>query len=452
MPPTIPQADIRTVKLTEWAQVGPDEFPELADQSLADSVSANPIVEQLRSRIDIRRTRKGLQIASTSFVGRIDIGRLRVAILPKLTAMPLACLLRYAYTLRNLSVVSETSGPTAHGGLQDLLTRLLADEVEELLLRGLARRYVALLDSPESPRGRILLSEVARRGGINEPRLPCRYFERHLNWHLNQTLRAGLVAAGQMTEDFELRRRVYGLVSAFEPIEEKSRLRRQDLDRAERGLTRLTSACASALSIVRLLHDMRGLGFDAREEDSRTPDFLFDMNLFFQRLLSRFLHEHLSSDRVLDEWPIHSVFAYAPQANPRRQAAPAPRPDLALVTGNTIRAFLDAKYRDIWEQGFPIEWLYQLSVYALASPARIAILLYASMSREASEEQIDIRPPMQGLGSGTASVILRPVSLPILAELLQADRNRSEISARSQFAARLVHLHAHRPADGGIVA
>jgi 5-methylcytosine-specific restriction enzyme subunit McrC len=449
MPPTIPRADILTVKLTEWAQVGPDECPKLADQSLADSVSANPIVEQLRSRIDIRRTHKGLQIASTSFVGRIDIGRLRVAILPKLTAMPLACLLRYAYTLRNLSVVAETAGPTAHRGLHDILIRLLADEVEELIHRGLARRYVALLDSPDSPRGRFLLSEVARRGGIKEARLPCRYFERHLNWHLNQTLRAGLVAAGQMTDDFELRRRVYRLASAFEPIEEKPRLRSEDLDRAERGLTRLTSASAPALSIVRLLHDMRGLGFDSEEEDSRTPDFLFDMNLFFQRLLSRFLHDHLTNDRVLDEWPIQSVFAYAPQANPRQQTAPAPRPDLALVRGNTIRAFLDAKYRDIWERDFPIGWLYQLSVYALASPARIAILLYASMSREASDEQIDIRPPMQGLGSGTASVILRPVSLPILAELLQADRNMTEISARNRLAASLVHLQAHRLAGGG---
>src|SRR4051812_20497487 len=126
-PKTMPRADIPTIKLTEWAQVGPGEYPELADQLLADSVSANPLVEQLRNRIDIRRTHGGLEIASTSFVGRIDVGRLRVAIQPKLNAMPLACLLRYAYTLRNLSVVSETAAPTAHRGLHDLLISLLAD-------------------------------------------------------------------------------------------------------------------------------------------------------------------------------------------------------------------------------------------------------------------------------------------------------------------------------------
>jgi 5-methylcytosine-specific restriction enzyme subunit McrC len=71
------------------------------------------------------------------------------------------------------------------------------------------------------------------------------------------------------------------------------------------------------------------------------------MNIFFQRLLSRFLHDNLTGTRIADEVPIRKLFAYAPDGNPRRRSAPAPPPDYALFRGNTLYAFLDAKYRDI---------------------------------------------------------------------------------------------------------
>ena len=68
--------------------------------------------------------------------------------------MPLARLLSYAYGLRDVTVIEETRVPTTRHGLHDLLIALLAAEVEELLHRGLARRYVPLSEKLESPRGR----------------------------------------------------------------------------------------------------------------------------------------------------------------------------------------------------------------------------------------------------------------------------------------------------------
>ena len=54
------------------------------------------VAETLRGRLDIREVYEGLEITSTSFVGRVGVGPLRIAITPKLPAMPLARLLRYA--------------------------------------------------------------------------------------------------------------------------------------------------------------------------------------------------------------------------------------------------------------------------------------------------------------------------------------------------------------------
>ena len=145
------------VELTEWDQVGPSQDTRLKGCSLAGDPQSRRLVETLRGQLDIREGYEGLEITSTSFVGRVDIGPLRIAITPKLPAMPLAPLLSYAYGLRDLAVMEETHAPTARYGLHDLLIALLAAEVEELLHRGLARRYVPLSEKLESPRGRLLM-------------------------------------------------------------------------------------------------------------------------------------------------------------------------------------------------------------------------------------------------------------------------------------------------------
>jgi 5-methylcytosine-specific restriction enzyme subunit McrC len=144
---------------------------------------------------------------------------LRIAITPKLPAMPLARLLRYAYGLRDATVIEETRAPTTHYGLHDLLIDLLAAEVEELLHRGLARRYVPLSEELESPRGRVLIDQVIRQGCIREARLPCRHFKRQTDWHLNEVLCAGLETAAQMAEDRDLRRHTHQLSAMFGNVE-----------------------------------------------------------------------------------------------------------------------------------------------------------------------------------------------------------------------------------------
>jgi 5-methylcytosine-specific restriction enzyme subunit McrC len=217
-----------------------------------------------------------------------------------------------------------------------------------------------------------------------------------------------------------------------------------DIDRAERGLTRLTAASAPALTIIRLLHDALGVAFDSAELLSRMPGFLFDMNVFFQRLLSRFLRDNLTSARLADERKIHNLFAYAPDANPKRRSAPAPRPDYALFRGKMLCGFLDAKYRDIWEAGPPTAWLYQLSIYALASPGQVSVLLYASMSPGARDERVEIRQPVLFNSTVPASVILRPVPLLYLAQLLDPDQAAKLTSERRQLADQLVLPRARK--------
>jgi 5-methylcytosine-specific restriction enzyme subunit McrC len=211
-----------------------------------------------------------------------------------------------------------------------------------------------------------------------------------------------------------------------------------DIDRAERALTRLTDACKPALTIIRLLQETLGVAFDSGQRQSRMPGFLFDMNVFFQRLLSRFLRDNLVGGRIVDEAAIRNLFAYAPDANPRRRSVPAPRPDYAFLRDDALCGFLDAKYRDIWERGLPSDWLYQLSIYALASPSEASVLLYASMSPDARDERVEVRQPILSSTRRSASVIIRPVPLPYLAELIGSNQGVNVARNRRRLADQLV--------------
>ena len=95
MTPTPRPDDTRpfVVELTEWDQVGPAQNLRLKACSLASDVQSRQLAEALRGRLEIREGYEGLEITSTSFVGRVDVGPLRIAIRPKLPEMPLARLL-----------------------------------------------------------------------------------------------------------------------------------------------------------------------------------------------------------------------------------------------------------------------------------------------------------------------------------------------------------------------
>jgi 5-methylcytosine-specific restriction enzyme subunit McrC len=431
------------VRLGEWDRTDPSLDPRLKGMSLAADVEWRRLADTLRGRIDIHERYDGITIETASFVGRVDVGPLRIVVQPKLAAMPLTRLLRYAYGLRDVTSIDETRSPTDKRGMHDLLIALLAGEVEELLHRGLPRHYVAQERKLDSPRGQILIDQIIRRGGVLEPTLPCRQFERRADWSLNRVLRAGLDSAARLSEDRDLRRHVQRLSTMFGDVREMPRLGIDDIDVVERNLTRLTAACRPALTLIRLLQEMQGVELETDAGSSRTPGFLFDMNLFFQRLLSRFLRENLVDARIVDEHYIQGMFAYAPTANPKRRRAPSPRPDYALFRGKRLHNFLDAKYRELWQKSLPVEWLYQLTIYALASPDEVSVMLYASMSESACDEKVEIRQPVSWSNKAPASVILRPVPLGMLATLVGSGANIELVGRRQQLAQQLVANRAN---------
>lgn len=427
-----------TIRLREWESLPPDPgslthgrfLPQdSATQSLKDSLSREGV-------LDIQELLPGLHLKTYSFVGFLNIGDLRIVIEPKIRGMQLMSLLRYAYGLRDLRLLTRVAPSIGEDSFLDLLIQQLLEECKELITRGLHRRYEPAAARLASPRGRLDLQILARDGLISAE-LPCRYHPRVEDCLHNQVILAGLRLAAEFALDRDLRSQLRRTAAILENDVSRIRVNTTAIDQLRRQMNRLTVAYEPAIAIIEILLGSSGVSLQGETHETKLPGFLFDMNRFFQQLLGRFLRENLPDHFVQEEKALKGMMAYLPEYNPRACRAPAPRPDYCVKSNDGKILLLDAKYRDLWQEGLPRDMLYQLSIYALSQkPLGRATILYPTMDSTARHSVVRIFDP--STGSPRAEVVQRPVDLVRLAALLSQRPGAAETKQRQEFALRLL--------------
>ena len=413
----------RELVVQEWSAAHPDTCEDVRDIFLPPALK--PAVEALgrSGRLTIIELPRGLQVTTTSWIGRIHLGELTLTIKPKIDAIPLTTLLRYAYGLRDLRLQPEATMEAASGGMQDLLVLQLIGEARELIARGLHRDYERRSEGLAMPRGRIAFEKLPGTYGRARAVLPCVHYPRTLRNALNVALAGSLALGARMAGDAGLRLDAWRLAQDIGEGIPAADLTAARLEEAEAKMTRRNAAYRPALIIARLLLEGAGLAIEEGRTRLNLPGFLFDMNMFFQVLVTRFLKEHLDGHVVQSEHALGDMYAWHPDHNPQRWPAPRPRPDILIMDGRRVRAILDAKYRDLWQLNLPSEMLYQLTLYALGhrGETREATIIYPSTASGRRDQTVVLRDPWSG--DATASVVLRACDLAAMSAALQhADR------------------------------
>jgi len=427
-----------TVRIGEWQSVAPVAGSLTRGLFLPQDPGSLRSLEALArgGALEFQELRSGLALRSFSFVGSVTIGGIRIVIEPKLRGMQLMRLLRYTYGLRELKLFDLSPSALETDSFQDLLIHQLLAEAEEIISRGLHRRYVPANARLISPRGRIDLRALAHDGVVSSA-LPCNYHPRNEDCLLNQVLLFGLRHSASLANDQELRLRARLTARVLEQDVSDTPVNWSTIARLRMEMNRLTTAYEPAIAIVEILLGASGTSLNAGDRETEAPGFLFDMNRFFQKLLGRYLRQYLPDHQVIEQASISGLFAYATEHNPKRRRSPRLQPDYRIRAPGGKVLLLDAKYRDLWERELPEEMLYQLALYALSQkPAGRSTILYPTLAAHAVDAVIHVNDPTGG--GRRADVILRPVNLQRLSELLGMPPDNATVKSRCAFAEALI--------------
>lgn len=356
--------------------------PNPADLHLAERLTAN----NGNARLDIRWLANGeVDVSASSWVGVVRFTKLDIHVVPKLVGGPLRVLrmLEYAAGVSLIKrLPSDRPLPADGTDLFDLICMLLVEESKALLRDGLLRDYRPVDDSLDVLRGRLRYrDQFLRRYGQLRP-LECHFDEYDSDIPDNQLIAAALEVARRRVQDADVRASAFQLGGL---MTEMCHPTTRDADWYEQVIQygRRNGRYRPVHELSKLV--LRGLAFEDMFDTSsgNVSAFLLDMNIVFERFVSRLVEESLAKSglRCARQSPLKAVI----RDEATGQSYSTIKPDLVVedcVTGRFVP--IDVKYKLYADKKVSTGDIYQLFLYAYAlardDSLRRAGILYPSTS------------------------------------------------------------------------
>ncbi|SHE34405.1 5-methylcytosine-specific restriction enzyme subunit McrC [Marinitoga hydrogenitolerans DSM 16785] len=404
------------ILLNEWQEILPNYKNGLINFYFKNYKSQK-IVEKLKEKkiLQIDELKKGLRIRSFSYVGKIEIENVQIKVITKIDKLPLLRLLKYTYNLKDLKILEKSLYSLKKTNFFDILIYQLYLEIETIYRLGLIRFYKRQNDYLKSPRGIIDINRLYSKKYPPPDALPCIYYERNSDNLLNSLLIAGLKLALQMTDSSSLKQKLSLFYRLISEHTNHIKINNNNIKKAFSMINRLNSHYLPALNIIKLLFEVKGLSME--NSMHYFNGFFFDMNKFFQDLLSKLADEFLINYNIKKEYVLSNLFEYDKSFNPKGRNNPKIRPDFAVLKKDKVILFIDAKYRDLWEKPLPREMLYQLTIYSFSGVESNQVkILYPTMNETAIIQKIKFKNPANN--KYKSEIILQPVLLSKISNLL----------------------------------
>ena len=360
-----------TLELREWTRADPTHpvlGPMLSGKRLTETDRRLLLSLSERCSLRVEERRDGLRVQIGPHVGAVSLNELQILVLPKLPIEKLARLIAYAFRLSDLAMAHSTTALKLDDfGMVDLLAWSLLRAVERVIRAGLLPEYVSETAELASPKGRIDMRALASRPPGVTAR--CRFEVLTLDHPLNRTLADGLRWTSGLVHDrrlkLDLRRAADRALGHAEPAPLTSlRLRR-----AVAALDRRSSHYRPAMELLTLLFHGHESGPHLETGRHAIGGFFLDMNVLFERFLTRYLQEHAPAGiEVVGQQARAEVFTYL--ENPSGWRQPQIRPDLIFKRDGEIVLVADVKYRNRHEHPPSTAELYQLTAYGLSFEMR----------------------------------------------------------------------------------
>lgn len=351
--------------------------------------------------VRLRRT----HLQATQFVGVIQAGEVTLQILPKIDFDPVGdadaqgdsrpfqaavqsatrnLLHLLAYT-QDLQVKEQDIAPLlrVRSNWFELLTRLLAMELQRQMKQGLQRAYVSFEDTLPVMRGRWQLDRQLTRRPHVRHRFDVVYDEFSPDTMLNRIFRCAVERLLFFSQEPGNRRLLRSVSRWLVDVERLGEIPQACLEAVH--FTRLNQRFQPAFNLARLFLENQAFQLTAGQD--RTFAFVFDMNRLFEEFVYRFITRHRR--RILGNGWGEARLRYQARGRPIYLAERLPAgkavfrlaPDI-LLTRPSGRAVLvlDTKYKELaYDQqrlGIAESDMYQMLAYAVALDCPRTLLLY----------------------------------------------------------------------------